>query len=251
MKKYLIYTVEIIFFCLFNCNNINAMMKLSTIRDIYRSYDFMTDYELSRAVHQKYYPDMPFEEFAKLFGGPLTEKDKYKFIWKGEEWFFKKYVNDEYHFSIFYIEDLKIEEKKQRKEFTAFFINEDIPFFIVKITPASEILKEKFLLIEERTLNSDQIYKLLYKKNDFISNCNIIKTYVMNNVAILSSYCYQLNQFDNKSYTYILEMKVLYKDLIYQVRFTTRSYNTIDEAINAGNFLRPYWNESMKSFVLF
>lgn len=73
----------------------------------------------------------------------------------------------------------------------------------------------------------------------------------MNNVAILSSYCYQLNQFDNKSYTYILEMKVLYKDLLYQVRFTTRSYNTIDEAINAGNFLRPYWNESMKSFVLF
>lgn len=49
------------------------MLKLDEFRNIYKEYDDLTDYELTRALHQKKFADMPFEQFARGFGGPLKE----------------------------------------------------------------------------------------------------------------------------------------------------------------------------------
>ncbi|MDR2077165.1 MAG: hypothetical protein LBP61_09615, partial [Desulfovibrio sp.] len=49
------------------------MIRLSEIRQIYPMYSDMTDYELTSALHRKQYSHMPFEEFARQFGGPAAE----------------------------------------------------------------------------------------------------------------------------------------------------------------------------------
>lgn len=49
------------------------MLKLSDVRAFYPQYKNVTDYELSKAVHRSRYADMPYEQFAQNFGGPLQE----------------------------------------------------------------------------------------------------------------------------------------------------------------------------------
>lgn len=49
------------------------MLKLSDVRAFYPQYKNLTDYELSMAVHRSRYADMPYEQFAQGFGGPLQE----------------------------------------------------------------------------------------------------------------------------------------------------------------------------------
>lgn len=43
------------------------------IRFMYPQYNDISDYELSKAYHQKYHPEMPYDQFAKEFDGPLQE----------------------------------------------------------------------------------------------------------------------------------------------------------------------------------
>lgn len=49
------------------------MLKLSEVRALYPEYKNLTDYELSMALHRSRYADMPYEQFAQGFGGPLEE----------------------------------------------------------------------------------------------------------------------------------------------------------------------------------
>lgn len=49
------------------------MLKLTRIREFFPQYDHLTDYELTRAAHAKEAPDVPYEQFAQSFGGPLRE----------------------------------------------------------------------------------------------------------------------------------------------------------------------------------
>ena len=49
------------------------MLRLNEFRILYPQYDDMTDYELSTALHQKGFANVPYEQFAREFGGPLEE----------------------------------------------------------------------------------------------------------------------------------------------------------------------------------
>lgn len=49
------------------------MLNLKQVREFYPEYNDMTDYELTSAIHQAQYPDVPFEQFASQFGGPAQE----------------------------------------------------------------------------------------------------------------------------------------------------------------------------------
>ena len=49
------------------------MLKLQDFRAVYPEYNNLTDYELSTALHRTHYADMPYEQFAQGFGGPLQE----------------------------------------------------------------------------------------------------------------------------------------------------------------------------------
>ena len=49
------------------------MLNLARIREFYPQYAQLTDYELTRAVHAKSAPDLPFEQFARQFGGSTQE----------------------------------------------------------------------------------------------------------------------------------------------------------------------------------
>ena len=49
------------------------MLRLDEVRLLYPEYAGMTDYELSSAVHQARYPDMPYASFAEQFRGPMQE----------------------------------------------------------------------------------------------------------------------------------------------------------------------------------
>ena len=52
------------------------MLSLAKIREFYPQYAPFTDYELTRAVHAKTAPDVPFEHFAQQFGGPTEENEE-------------------------------------------------------------------------------------------------------------------------------------------------------------------------------
>lgn len=52
------------------------MLNLARIREFYPQYAQLTDYELTRAVHAKSAPDLPFEQFARQFGGPSEEDEQ-------------------------------------------------------------------------------------------------------------------------------------------------------------------------------
>ena len=54
-------------------NHGENMLKLTRIREFFPQYDHLTDYELTRAAHAKEAPDVPYEQFAQSFGGPLRE----------------------------------------------------------------------------------------------------------------------------------------------------------------------------------
>ena len=49
------------------------MLNIKDFRSVYPEYDNLTDYELSTALHRTHYADMPYEQFAQNFGGPLQE----------------------------------------------------------------------------------------------------------------------------------------------------------------------------------
>lgn len=49
------------------------MLSLAKIREFYPQYAPFTDYELTKAVHAKAAPGVPFEQFARQFGGPTQE----------------------------------------------------------------------------------------------------------------------------------------------------------------------------------
>lgn len=49
------------------------MLNLAEFRSVYPEYDDMTDYELSTSLHRTHYADVPYESFAREFGGPLQE----------------------------------------------------------------------------------------------------------------------------------------------------------------------------------
>ena len=49
------------------------MLNIKDFRSVYPEYDNLTDYELSTALHRTHYADMPYEQFARNFGGPLQE----------------------------------------------------------------------------------------------------------------------------------------------------------------------------------
>lgn len=46
---------------------------LKDVRALYPEYNDMTDYELSTAIHRARHAVMPYQQFARSFGGPLTE----------------------------------------------------------------------------------------------------------------------------------------------------------------------------------
>ena len=52
------------------------MLNLQEFRSTYPQYNDMTDYELSTALHRSKYADMPYEQFARGFGGPLREDER-------------------------------------------------------------------------------------------------------------------------------------------------------------------------------
>ena len=52
------------------------MLSLAKNREFYPQYAPFTDYELTRAVHAKTAPDVPFEHFAQQFGGPTEENEE-------------------------------------------------------------------------------------------------------------------------------------------------------------------------------
>lgn len=52
------------------------MLNLQEFRSTYPQYNDMTDYELSTALHRSKYADMPYEQFAQGFGGPLREDER-------------------------------------------------------------------------------------------------------------------------------------------------------------------------------
>lgn len=49
------------------------MLKLKDFRAVYPEYNDLTDYELSTALHRTHFADVPYEQFAQNFGGPLQE----------------------------------------------------------------------------------------------------------------------------------------------------------------------------------
>ena len=52
------------------------MPTLREFRQLYPEYNDMTDYELTMAVHKKYFLQAPFEKFAKEFKGPTSENNE-------------------------------------------------------------------------------------------------------------------------------------------------------------------------------
>lgn len=56
------------------------MLTLNSYRRLYPEYDQLSDYELTKSVHYTHYNDMPFDQFARQFGGPLAEDAEKKKI---------------------------------------------------------------------------------------------------------------------------------------------------------------------------
>ena len=111
MQKILI-VVFVLFFVPSTCF---AMLKLSDVRALYPEYKNLTDYELSRAVHRSRYADMPYEQFAQEFGGPLTERQRITSTINGTEIPFRRYINTNLGCSFFYPEGLIFQEEKNNK----------------------------------------------------------------------------------------------------------------------------------------
>lgn len=49
------------------------MLNLETFRVLYPEYEGMTDYEITKRLHDVRFSDLPFEQFAQQFGGPTKE----------------------------------------------------------------------------------------------------------------------------------------------------------------------------------
>lgn len=49
------------------------MLNLETFRALYPEYKGMTDYEITKRLHDARFSDVPFEQFARQFGGPTQE----------------------------------------------------------------------------------------------------------------------------------------------------------------------------------
>ena len=52
------------------------MVNLETFRLMYPEYQGMTDYEITKNLHAAQFSDLPFEQFARQFGGPSEEDEQ-------------------------------------------------------------------------------------------------------------------------------------------------------------------------------
>lgn len=52
------------------------MLNLETFRLVYPEYQGMSDYEITKNLHAARFADVPFEQFARQFGGPSEEDEQ-------------------------------------------------------------------------------------------------------------------------------------------------------------------------------
>lgn len=209
MKKLLL----ILLFLFFIPNLCFGMLKLNEFRELYPEYDDMTDYEVSTAMHRTRYADMPYEQFARLFGGPLVERERAKYTINGVEMSFRRYRNEHLGCSFFYPEDLTYQVEKNNKLLTVYFFDNQFPLMTLTAERITPEISKLFTSLHSSKISDRKFGEKFYSDKN-ISLATFKKVFVVNNPGLESIYCYHIRHFDTSEYMFIHKLDVVYKNSI-------------------------------------
>lgn len=247
MKKILI----IVFALFFVPRTCFAMLKLSEFRALYPQYNDMTDFEVTQKMHDTQYADMPYEQFATIFGGPTQELERKSVMLNGSEYSFRLYKNKKLKFSFFYPQSLKIEEEKGENDrlLHVIFLDNGYPLIVFVVKKISSQQERLFESIYNSHMSDFELGSRMYT-NENISDLTHTRVTILNNRGFETSYCYRVEHFSEVKYLFLHKVETLKDDKRYKLEIKTPLYSTKAEAKFAHTRMEGLITEILHSLMI-
>lgn len=253
MKKILFF-IAVVFIFSVQVNHAEGMLRLQDIRDIYRQYDHMTDYELSTAFHRVHHSDMSYEDFAKEFGGPLYERDKFTETINDEQVTFYLHRNEKLSLTIPYLKEYTLQEVNLPNiGFCVQFVNDgNVILRSQSITTSVQDYALVTMMFDSYHQNQISIHEI---KEEFlaqvpksISNVDIEVIKFFNEDAFLYTYTYKLQHLNKTAYSFVTHLEAYSGLKNYSIQIFTPLFPTENAAKNYAKLNQEFTYTILENF---